>query len=341
MLCSKNRLSVSVVVATLVAAVTGCGGNNGPSTTGTGGQGQGGSGTTSGTGGEAGATTGSGAGGGGPTLDAACAQVAAADCGAFVACAKFLLDISYADQAECELRTKATCVSNYGLQGVTATPGDVAACAAALTAASCQAFFSGIPACAFEGSLADGASCSSYLQCKGICDKSQGSGDCGVCATAPAAGSDCDPSSSSIYQCSFGDYCSSATSKCAPHLAENAPCAETEVCAGTLACVGGKCTQPAGEGEPCPTGYECDFFNGLSCDFGAPPTCVKLVLASAGEDCSDILTWCDHAGSCDVDTFKCVAAAKDGDPCMASLDCLPGATCVGQVCTLGGAAVCP
>jgi hypothetical protein len=256
------------------------------------------------------------------------------------ACFSFSLAQIYGDEATCVELAKAACVGRFGLDGVTATPDDIAACAAAFAALSCEGVYGGSPpACQLHGTRADGASCSIYLQCQsGLCLGNKNG--CGQCAKALALGDTCDPSDLSA-GCGAGAYCD-GTKKCVAIGSKGTPCTSSATCNLALACVGGKCDTPLAKGAACnPNATECDYPNsGLLCS-SVSKQCTPVHLAAVGESCAldpatKLITACKGPAYCDPATLECKADTPDGAACdpAKSYTCMPFARCSNSQCTL-------
>ncbi|MFO0757512.1 MAG: hypothetical protein U0359_13530, partial [Byssovorax sp.] len=103
--------SVMILVTSALPALTACGG---------------------------GGTGGGGGGGGGElTADAACKSLGASVCGRLDACAPFLIQIGYGEEADCEGATVPRCVETAGLSGTGFDAAAIKACADDYAALSC------------------------------------------------------------------------------------------------------------------------------------------------------------------------------------------------------------
>src|SRR5260370_5048876 len=97
----------------------------------------------------------------------ACTHLVTPYCAAYHRCAPEWFASQYPDEAACVGALMPDCVEQRSAPGNTTSAGDVEACAAAKGAIDCPAFFAdlerprppGTPGCAFEGRLADAASC--------------------------------------------------------------------------------------------------------------------------------------------------------------------------------------
>lgn len=278
------------------------------------------------------------------TRDAACTALASSVCAKVQSCSAFLLELEFGDLVKCEERVALGCPSVFDLAGATTIPDDTKACADGFSTLSCEDLYGRrLPAaCAPpKGSLADGAACGREVQCASQYCKAQGE-LCGVCTTPSAAGEACVNGE----DCEPGLDC--ANSKCVLPGDENAICGNMAPCKLGLACVAGKCVKTVGAGESCDVAApNCDFLQGLACS--SMGVCQKIKLAGSGEACGvqgTDFVFCKGSGFCKVDmganAGTCLAPAADGAACdtVAGPNCMSGALCKGNVCTLDDGSSC-
>jgi hypothetical protein len=203
----------------------------------------------------------------------------------------------------------------------------------------------------FKGTLPGSAGCLSPAEClSGIClPTSCSSNACcaGVCAADPATavrvavGGDC---SGENVLCVDGAYCDGrppicmATSPlgqpCDPAAVASGLCLGLGQCAASSSALGGTCTLPAAEGQPCDARIGCNASTD-HCD-SVSGTCVHR--AMVGKPCdSSVWGTCVGFARCDSSTQTCVALARAGEPC----DDGQGTACLGMLVCRGGACVLP
>ena len=153
--------------------------------------------------GDGGGSTSPEAGGGGSpdaTTDAgaaatsACAAYAAARCRHDDACTAGVSSLAkYGDEATCESRKAALCITDLTASGTAATALTTQSCAASIASQSCADSFNETPTpqcAALAGSLTTGAACVASSQCASTyC--ALANGVCGSCAAVPKAGDPC------------------------------------------------------------------------------------------------------------------------------------------------------
>lgn len=160
--------------------------------------------------------------------------------------------------------------------------------------------------------------------------------------------------STTYLACGDNLYCKSdasaspATATCTARGALGAACGGSSggVCQAALRCVANKCSEPSGDGGPCPTGSECDVK--LSCN-GKTRKCEPRPsnLAAGAEcgsssECAAGLT-CISSGSDAPQT--CTAPLGEGAACAplgqeGYVPCALGLTCTGGKCTFIDPAQC-
>lgn len=288
-----------------------------------------------------------GGGGCSESPDAACAGGAEASCAWIERCNPFSLRTLYGDVATCAARIKLSCLEQF-VPGSNAGPGDIAACAAAVSALSCD----GEPGEGREcqpkpGTRADGAACGNDWQCQStFCKKSGGQG-CGSCAARVKIGELCGGGG-----CEFGATCAPTSlteRRCVVPTGEGSICV-SGFCQSGLFCDGGVCRKPMylGAGAACdPMQSSCDFQQGLYCH-ATMKVCTQVKYAGGGEACGGqqdgTLTLCGGGAQCPNPPTSpiCVAPAKDGEACNLSMNlgCLQPAVCRNNVCTLPDPGAC-
>jgi hypothetical protein len=283
-----------------------------------------------------------------PTDVEDCTPFAEALCARLAACSQQWLVWVYGDLAGCQERQRLACRIEAVLPGTGLAGAGLAACRAAIPAASCDELLSGtIPACQREGALPDGAACGSHTQCQtGFCRMPETS-FCGKCAPRAAEGAACDTSAS----CQFPLRCSEA-GRCVKGAAEGELCNESTPCRpGTLFCSqDNTCKRPSAEGKACnrignSIAQPCE--TGLSCRPAERGTCRAIRFVGAGEACGVIANaapvLCRASGSCVQNS--CRPAGKDGEACTISPlgdsgGCLAPALCLEGRCKLPDPASC-
>ena len=276
--------------------------------------------------------------GGNEALDSACGDYAKAYCDKLDACqtAPNGTGRLYGSYDNCLTRNKSLCTSRATAQGSGATAANLQACATAYPAATCAQFFLGLPDCAPEGTLADGASCAHDAQCQSaFCQIDLGAA-CGTCAQSQA-GDDC-----STLPCGPGFTCGTDPSPaiCHPLSDLNGPCNSSEAtspyCAASLVCVQGTCVLgKTSAGETCDGAAQtCADSMGLRCPGNQ---CAADPFVGVGETCGapnaeGLEARCTGGSSCvgHWGAMTCLANIQDGDACPLSggASCTPPARCV-------------
>jgi hypothetical protein len=288
-----------------------------------------------------------GSSGSGPTVEEACKDFAAAVCGQADRCSPVLLELAYGDQSTCEARLTPRCLAAPELDGSNVTADDIAACADAYEAQSCEEALAAAPsACRVAGQKADGETCAVATECKGnICDAAA-EGECGKCKSPLAEGSACDAATD---YCDVGFYCGS-TNKCESFAKKGEACTDMKFCAGGLSCNAGKCGDLLPEGSDCSNGEICDGNTGVGCN-PMSGKCIKVNIAKIGEACGFDLaagsaTYCEADATCNLaammTTGTCGALPKGGESCSVSSttgngNCISGYDCVNGKCTTDNA----
>lgn len=281
----------------------------------------------------------SGDSGGGGGCDTAVQQF----CSKLNSCFPFLIEAVYGDVATCTARSKLGCEDSLGADGSNATSSDIAACAKAYAALSCNELVTTTPdVCVVEGNRGDGEPCGNDAQCQSRNCRIT-SGFCGTCGPRSAAGGSC----ANQDDCQTGLECASGV--CAVPVPAGGACTSSEQCAGLLVCKSGTCGTAAGAGESCGPDVQCDSFAGLLC-VPTSNTCKSASLVGPGESCGLIdesLVGCRAGGTCVgatlTQTGTCASAAGDGASCTTTADgpsCLAPAECIDGTCQLPNVASC-
>jgi hypothetical protein len=319
--------------------LVGCGGGDNNNTGGSGGNG------------------GSGGSGGSSVYDDFAAKAKAATCGNAVECHRS--------------ETEAECIATSGgPEDVTAylangtviyNPDNAAACIAALGTVNGCSYGELLPllanggdsikelcASVFEGTVADGGNCTSYVQCVShacepvdpACADACCPGKCVMGMPVPALakiGESC-----VMAPCESSAYCQTdpntgASTTCAALLAAGAACTDLGACAAPNLCnvdlmTGmGTCKKAPATGETCdPMGiFSCDRMDDF-CDM-TTKKCTPLGLV--GATCADTND-CVRYAHCDMGTMKCAKDFGEGqacDPmnndCLGNLQCLSTGKC--------------
>jgi hypothetical protein len=303
--------------------------------------GGGGSGGTAGTGGSGGTMAPSDA---GPVVDAAarpdaaltrpCADYAAAYCARFRACSAAQEALFFGDEGLCRQRVTLECA----LVELPEVTWPTRACVDSLPTLACDEMLRGDygAACRTAGALDDGTACFSPFQCQSRRCAQRVGDACSSCVPRGQAG---DPCSSGL-SCQDQLDCNARKACAMPRIAgEN--CDDDRPCLVPLLCRGGSCVARGGEGAACASAEDCDGARGLGCNPVAGK-CVRFTVTTTCRTLSDgTFEACQAAGSCQVATGTCVAAARDGESCSDELGphCLLPAVCRAGRCTLPAA--CP
>jgi hypothetical protein len=264
------------------------------------------------------------------------------------------------------------CKNQEALPGSGVDDAAVAACAAAIQAAGCNANLDLISACEFTGSLAAGAACSDGVQCtSGSCSFSLTGGtvpSCGTCDKEVAVGQKCGTSGVSCgasAACSFvgttptcetitlgavGAKCDEAAHPCASGATcgvtgvcvaqggMGAACEEPTSCLSSFACILGKCSPRSAAGGPCNGDTDCA--SGLGCTALVGGTCGTVTWQGAGATCGGLKRCL--VGACTA-TAVCPKVLADGQPCSEdnlTEVCDGLASCTSGKCALPDSTVC-
>lgn len=308
------------------------------------------------------------------SAESACAQYAAAIAGYESKCGESKSDAAWRRYVA---RVQHLCDSRLALRGAAIKPEHITACTNVVRSAPCVTDHSDLPKCELpNGTLDDGAPCSSGEQCKsGSCGG--GGSICGTCQPRVPVGGDCsaplpvcvkgalcDPTTKTCKAivhngegstcvpgngelCDSGLYCDLGTSSCEERRPLGAACGGTApcqiglICAETTrTCIGPRTKVVEGRACGLSAGWvECD--TNLMCE-PSSETCVRIQWVAPGGDCSAPAALCDH-GFCNQTTKKCPALIADGQPCNPDLStgmCERFAGCIDGKCQLRETAVC-
>jgi hypothetical protein len=287
-------------------------------------------------------------GGNGAANAAACTALGMAVCAELQKCNPYVLDADYGDEPTCEQRQEKNCGNSLAAASTGATATSTNACAMAYMSLSCADDLNHVspPACnPPAGMLANQSACAFSAQCQSsFCAISPGQ-PCGVCATAPMAGSSC----ASLISCGTGLVCSGGL--CEAYVANGGACGKNAPCGAGLSCVGqtasamGKCeTAGSSVGATCDptlkTGAGCDRDMGLTCNT-LTKKCATIAKAMPGGSCGNNvgstkngfeIVECGGGGAATCIQTKCVLVAGDGQSCdtVNGPDCMAPARCVGM-----------
>lgn len=289
------------------------------------------------------------AGCGGVSADKACTDAAATICTDLQNCAAPLITTTYGDVATCQMRAKASCLTNLMAPSTSATPDKLDGCATAANMLACDALFTrDTPeACIPDpGKLADGMACGDDAQCVSTYCKKPANAVCGVCAARAPAGGACTLDA----DCDFKLAC--ANSACVAYSPLGATCDAGHPCATPNLCKAGLCAAPNEAGQACtPTvdGGDCDRTKGLFCNPSSATAgvCAQATFVGPGQPCgliNNTFVGCSAGGICKRTGLMgtCLAPAADGGACDATNGpgCLAPAECVAGVCKLPNPAGC-
>ena len=287
-----------------------------------------------------------------PTADQACTDLSAAFCDKIAACTPVYLQLGYGDAARCKAQLKPNCTTSLTAPSTGSTPQNLADCAKAVPAVSCNDLYSNRTPAACQpvaGKLADGAACGEDSQCVSKYCGTSGTSNCGKCGPAPGAGGSC-----ATQKCGPGLVCASGTCL-VPGKSGDACTFDKAPCESELSCNDGKCGPPAsnagdacsldGKGKPL-----CDFIGkGLFCLAGK---CVAVKLHDVGAACGyDATTMevsgCSGNGFCKKDkpadlAGKCIAPAAEGGACDPATgpSCEQTSKCISGLCKRSDPASC-
>jgi hypothetical protein len=228
--------------------------------------------------------------------------------------------VHYGDQATCEVRRTAECLTELGAAGTAATATTVLACTESITSQTCVDTFDEVPttACApLAGALTTGAACLTSSQCASTYCAVAPNETCGSCAEVPKAGDAC----TTVAQCGERGGLTCAGGVCIPIATAGAACDLTIPCGFGLVCTGATATA-AGTCQPyaADAGAACDPSNASTCNAAlgqtcdpTSKTCIVVAFADAGAPCGALdggLVQC-AAGQCVLSAADASASATD------------------------------
>jgi hypothetical protein len=161
--------------------------------------------------------------------------------------------------------------------------------------------------------LVDGPGCSTGLSCSQLTD--------GVCVALAHVGDSC-----LGRNCARGLWCGQQAdggAVCSPLRDLGETCDEQHPCNASATCRVGRCAALLAVGAPCSAAGDCETNH---CVEGA---CAAQFVAT-GASCANRA--CAPADWCATDS-TCRPRTRRGSPCASPLECVAGASCVGQVCT--------
>lgn len=287
---------------------------------------------------------------------AACLAYAKALC-RVRACHLYFIPMLFGSEQNCEARYGGVnCVAQMNSPGSRVTPSSLSTCAQALSTESCADADVQDPAeCAWQGALADQASCTYDQQCQsGLCDLASGTW-CGSCKEKIPLGGSCPISK---HECQSGLVCADSVCNgtvtdagtcsgglqwvCTKPASEGDACMSVSQCNWGLVCVGGRCVGVKSKGAACASGIECNPEEGLTClpnASGSGGSCQPRSWADAGESCNnfDGLQCLDNAickgtNGLAASIGVCSAAVANGAPCGNGIACQYPALCIGGKC---------
>lgn len=246
-------------------------------------------------------------------------------------CRQYALRSLTGDRASCEAQNRGYFAFEASLPGSGYTDSALRTCSAKMKDVDCGVALNTTPECKLGGSLPDGQTCRSFIQCAGgACAQHRNTpsdpySPCGVCTRLPKIGESC----ADTIQCADGavadDSASTATEiKCTCVKAPQPGEACTTSCDGFAVCKNNICKIPHEKGAACIDDSDCSDTDDLVC---ANLKCVERTRAAAGAACSDAIKCL--GGSC-LNGF-CAARVGQGavcDPsgavapfCTVDLDC--------------------
>ncbi len=273
------------------------------------------------------------------TPDEACESWVTASCAREKKCGAVRFQLAWGDESSCTSRKKLGCAERFAAPGVTQTPAELAACAAAMNDADCEDLALGkLPSeCEVTGSLAKGDGCANDAQCaSGFCRFNVGSG-CGSCAERGKDFASCSVSA----ECAPGLLCSSRS--CKKPEKQGGFCSRSSDCAPWLVCSqDGSCEKGAPAGSSCAGGgpsdvYGCDEWNGVVCN-SLLMSCTAVTVRAVGAPCDGFNDVCAAGATCTgFGGGECVAPPREGEACSTlgtTGGCLWPAQCANGECVL-------
>jgi hypothetical protein len=264
-------------------------------------------------------------------------------CQRFNECAPYFVGLEFGTVARCAERLKLSCVDAVLAPDSGLTGAAMAACAAALPAASCaDLVYNNIAACNFAGTRPVGAACGTNEQCaSGRCAKHDST--CGVCAERVADGAAC----LADLDCLAGRVCN-GNDQCVLPAAAGAPCSASAPCGHATDCVAGTCQASATMAGPaCTAQGGCSLAHALYCTPSSVCAAIPLNPPDGACDASTTSPALCAAGTCVLppvgDKGVCEGFAADGAPCGEQAEdrlCQTPALCIGGRCSVPSSAAC-
>ncbi len=272
------------------------------------------------------------------SLDASCADLAAARCADFVLCASYVDRAHFADESMCVAQVARACIESGNLAGVDGAGERADECARALRALDCNdrrdpdaqhraCSVAGKPP---RGTLADGSPCVDDAQCAGGACLHEPTKRCGACVATPAIESRCATSS----DCGPAELtCMGGV--CVPRREVSEQCTRDDDCRVGLSCIYGQCAIGSmTEGEVCiPGSNACDPREALRCIGEEWTRCVRYEVLSIGASCvgdaMGLPVICGGVDTyCRASDFRCVQRTPPGGACTHDVECGEGAACL-------------
>lgn len=268
-------------------------------------------------------------------IDQACADVAAARCGAMQRCAPALFTFEYGTMESCSSQYGAWCNHVGKLPGSKVGPKALGSCATTYSSMSCETWQSRRDDLLCDvggGSLPVEATCVSGYQCSSKACFLDSEGACGTCQPAPTLGEACRLSMECPSNASCIGY------KCVEAMGIGQPCDASKPCAGTLLCSGGTCAMSPSPGQPCLEGV-CNNRLATACEGG---TCEALSMVGDGQACNAVSGPFCGGGTCTTQGV-CAAPVPEGRPCSTTAGpaCLMPGVCLAGWCKIPDPSTCP
>lgn len=293
------------------------------------------------------------------------ARFADAQCDQILACDSDRSAIArglVASGADCRALLETVIRSEFDIQAylddgtVRIDRGNLSDCMSAIAADPCVPT-DRIPACdqVFVGTLAEGASCSSDIQCASdAC--TAGPGQCGTCLAPAAVGASCDPvadncaaSPDGFVDC-VSDGMGGGTCVLEPSnyltVALGASCngagGVRRYCASPYYCDASElCAERTAVGSPCDPDFDECAFGSICADAPGGPTCLAVVVVTTANDpCGELpsgaLARCDRSerlycgenGQGDLVCLPLAGTGGENSDCFVASDCDSGLVCV-------------
>jgi hypothetical protein len=280
------------------------------------------------------------------TLEQACRSWQQAACDGFHDCAVKTFGNRYTDLDNCVAVRTSDCIERGSAPGSTVTPEQIEVCAQASKARGCDAVVAdefGLsepdPACAWTGTLAEGAACVAPNQCQSGQCSFYGQEACGTCVTRADLGCVVDS------ECLAGSLCIDGQCVASGQLGDS--CDFESFCSPELTCRAGQCAPRLRLGQRCTSQDSGACAANLWCN-QQTGLCELPSLLSGLDDCGitdrggDAL--CPAGSHCysvgPNMPSHCMPAAAEGDPCLRSGDCGVGLRCYESTCRTVQASLC-